>query len=135
MRKAPINRRIRVVKLSRKATEALRSHLQRQLEEASQDDYQDQGLVFATKTGTPLDRHNLLRQFKRLLKRAELPNIPFHNLRHTCATILFQKDTHPKLVQSLLGHASVKITMDTYSHHIPGYDGGLGDRMDDALGD
>ncbi len=89
--------------------------------------------MFATQTGTPLDRHNLLRQFKRLLKRAGLPDIPFHNLRHTCATILFGRNAHPKLVQALLGHASVKITLDTYSHFIPGVDDGLGDEMDDAL--
>jgi integrase len=90
-------------------------------------------VLYSPKTGTPLDRHNLLRQFKRLLKRAELPDIPFHNLRHTCATILFQRGTHPKFVQSLLEHASIKITLDTYSHYIPGIDDGLGDAMDDAL--
>jgi integrase len=81
-----------------------------------------------------MDRHNLYRQFKRLLKCAELPDVPFHALRHTCATILFQRGAHPKLVQQLLGHASIKITLDTYSHHIEGYDGGLGETMDQALG-
>lgn len=86
-----------------------------------------------TGVGTPLDRHNLLRQFKRRLKATGLPDIPFHNLRHTCATILFSRNTHSKLVQSLLGHASVKITLDTYSHHVRGIDDGLGDAMDDEL--
>ena len=81
-----------------------------------------------------MDRHNLLRQFKRLLRCADLPDMPFHNLRHTCATILFQRGTHPKLVQQFLGHASTKITLDTYSHYIEGYDGGLGNTMDIALG-
>ena len=61
-------------------------------------DYEDRGLIFATGTGGKMDRHNLHRQFKRLLKRAELPDVPFHALRHTCATILFQRGTHPKLV-------------------------------------
>jgi integrase len=68
------------------------------------------------------------------LKRARIREVSFHQLRHACATLLFQRGTHPKLVQQLLGHASIKITMDTYSHFIEGYDGGLGDAMDDALG-
>jgi integrase len=105
-------------------------HRKRQLEEQlGEREYEDDGLIFATGTGTGMDRHNLYRQFKRLLKRAELPDVTFHALRHTCATILFQRGAHPKLVQQLLGHASIKITLDTYSHHIEGYGGGL----DEAL--
>lgn len=67
--------------------------------------WQDHGLVFATEVGTPLNRHNLSqRSFKPLLKRAGLPTIRFHDLRHRCATILLSKGQHPKLVQELLGH-------------------------------
>jgi integrase len=131
--KSPGSRR--VIRLSQTALEAIRSHRKRQLEELLKaTDYQDSGLIFVTQSGRQIDRHNLWRQFKRLLKRADLPDIPFHNLRHTCATILFQRGTHPKLVQQLLVHASIKITLDTYSHYIEGYDGGLGNTMDDALG-
>jgi integrase len=68
-----------------------------------------------------------------LLKRAELPAIRLHDLRHTCATILLMAGKHPKYVQELLGHASINITLDTYSHVIEGMDGGLGDAMDEAL--
>lgn len=123
------------MKPSRKSAEALRVHLKRQLGEIDEAGprWQENGLVFATGLGAPLDRHNLLRQFKRRLKAAGLPEVPFHNLRHTCATILFSRNTHPKLVQSLLGHASVKITLDTYSHHVRGIDDRLGDAMDDEL--
>ena len=96
--------------------------------------YDDSGLIFATQGGGMMDRHNLWRQFKRLLKKAELPDIPFHNLRHTCATILFHRGKDPMFVQKLLGHASIKITCDTYTHHLEEHDGGLGDAMDDALG-
>ena len=125
----------RVVRLSQTAQNALRAYRKRQLEEKlGATNYDDRGLIFATSTGSRMDRHNLYRQFKRFLKRAELPDVPFHVLRHTCATILFQRKAHPKLVQQLLGHASIKITLDTYSHHIEGYDGGLGDTMDKALG-
>jgi integrase len=77
---------------------------------------------------------NLLeRYFKSLLKKAGLPAIRPHDLRHTCATILLMAGKHPKYVQELLGHASINIPLDTYSHVIEGMDGGLGDAMDDAL--
>jgi integrase len=55
-----------------------------------------------------------------LLKRARLPQIRFQDLRHTCATLLLSRNVHPKYVQELLGHASIAITLDTYSHAIPG---------------
>ena len=96
--------------------------------------WQDNDLVFPTLTGTTKSGTNLLgRHFKPLLKTAELPPIRVHDLRHTCATILLMADKHPKYVQELLGHASIKITLDTYSHVIEGMDGGLADAMDDAL--
>ena len=96
--------------------------------------WQDNDLVFPTLTGTTTSGTNLLgRHFKPLLKRAELPPIRFHDLRHTCATILLTAGKHPKFVQELLGHASISITLDTYSHVIEGMDGGLADAMDEAL--
>lgn len=60
------------------------------------------------------------RHFRPLLKRAKLPRIRLHDLRHTCATLLLIKGVHPKYVQELLGHANISITLDTYSHVIPG---------------
>src|SRR5829696_8989513 len=68
--------------------------------------------------------------FKPLLKRAELPAVRLHDLRHTCATILLMADKHPKYVQELLGHCNISITLDIYSHAIKGMDGGLGDATD-----
>jgi integrase len=59
------------------------------------------------------------RSFKPLLKRAKLPNIRFHDLRHTFATLMLQNGEHPKVVQEMLGHATIAITMDTYSHVLP----------------
>ena len=67
------------------------------------------------------------------MDRAELPPIRFHDLRHSCATIHPVEGKHPKYVQECLGHASISITLDTYSHVIEGMDGGLADAMDDAL--
>jgi integrase len=77
---------------------------------------------------------NLLRRsFAELLMRTGLPHIRFHDLRHTCATLLLAQGTHPKFVQELLGHANIAITLDIYSHVMPG----MGDRtaraMEDAL--
>jgi integrase len=132
----PKNGKGRSVKCSQKATEALRSHRALQNEERLRVGslWQDNGLVFPTTTGTTMSCTNLLgRHFKPLLKRAELPAIRLHDLRHTCATILLMAGKHPKYVQELLGHASISITLDTYSHVIEGMDGGLADAMDEAL--
>lgn len=72
---------------------------------------------------------------KPLLRCAGLPEkTRFHDLRHTCATLLLCKGVHPKLVQELLGHSNVGITLDTYSHVLPGMGDGIADAMDDALG-
>jgi integrase len=124
------------VKLSQRAAEALKSHRVRQNEERLNAGslWQDNGLVFPTTTGTTMSCTNLLgRHFKPLLRRAGLPDIRLHDLRHTCATILLVAGKHPKYVQELLGHASLSITLDTYSHVIEGMDGGLADAMDEAL--
>ena len=112
----------RSVRLTSAALEALRGHLERQMEEMERlgSLYQPGGLVFATESGTLVNPSNLRnRSFKPLLKRAELPDICFHDLRHTCATLLLSQGTHPKLVQELLGHATIAMTLDTYSHFLP----------------
>jgi integrase len=59
------------------------------------------------------------RSFKPLMKRAGLPEIKLHDLRHTCATLLLSRGVHPKFVQELLGHASIAMTLNRYSHWIP----------------
>jgi integrase len=112
----------RTVKLTRDAAEALREHLTRQLEEIDGlgDYYQPGGLVFATMKGTLLNPSNLRkRSFAPLLVRADLPHQTFHQLRHTAATILLLKNVNPKIVSEMLGHASIAITLDTYSHVFP----------------
>ena len=73
------------------------------------------------------------RSFAPLLKRAGLPYIRFHELRHTTATLLLSRGVHPKFVQELLGHASVAITLDTYSHAVPGMGDQTAAAMEDAL--
>ena len=132
----PKNGKGRSIKCSHKATEALSRHWSRQNQErhAAGPLWEDNDLVFPTLTGTTKSGTYLLgRHFKPLLKRAELPPIRVHDLRHTCATILLMAGKHPKYVQELLGQASISITLDTYSHVIEGKDGGLADAMDDTL--
>jgi integrase len=112
----------RTIRLTTAAVEALKEHLSRQLEEMERMGslYQPGGLVFATETGTIINPSNLRnRSFKPLLKRAGLRLIRFHDLRHTCATLLLSKNVNPKVVSEMLGHASVRITLDTYSHLMP----------------
>jgi integrase len=105
------------------------------LREARATDYEDSGLVFAGEGGGFINPSNLRQRFfSPLLQRAGLPQITFHDLRHTCASLLFQKNVHPKFVQDLLGHASVAITLDTYSHMLPGMGGETADAIGEALG-
>jgi integrase len=127
----------RNVRLTPRAVEALKRHRARQAEEKLKAGglYQDQGLVFAGVIGNLINPSNLRqRSFAPLLNRAGLSPITFHDLRHTCASLLFQKNVHPKFVQELLGHASVAITLDIYSHMLPGMGSEAADAMGEALG-
>jgi integrase len=126
----------RLIRLTSQATGALRRHLERQLWEIQMlgDGYADQGLVFTTATSAPVNPSNVRqRSFVRLLREAGLPHVRFHDLRHTCATLLLSKGTHPKFVQELLAHATVAITLDTYSHVVPGMGDQTARAMQDAL--
>ena len=70
--------------------------------------------------GGYLDANNLRhRAFPRLLEKANLPTIRFHDLRHSTATLLLSLGVHPKVVQELLGHSQISVTLDTYSHVMP----------------
>jgi integrase len=112
----------RTVKLTRDATEALQDHLARQLVEIDEvgEAWQENGLVFCTGKGTLINPTNLRkRSFAPLLQRAGLPSMTFHQLRHTAATILLLKNVNPKVVSEMLGHATIAITLDTYSHVLP----------------
>ncbi len=84
-------------------------------------EYADHSLVFCQPNGKPLHAHNLVqRDFRRVAKRAGLPRIRFHDLRHTHATLLLREGVHPKVVQERLGHSQISTTLDTYSHVLPG---------------
>ena len=127
----------RRVNLTPRTVAALKAHRKRQLEERVRYAglHEDRGLIFSTQTGAIVSPENLVkRSFKPLLKRAGLPEIRFHDLRHTCATTLLGRSVHPKLVQELLGHATVAMTLDTYSHYLPSMGDQAGGAMGEAFG-
>ena len=97
--------------------------------------WQENGLVFASEIGESLGRRDLTsRRFKPLLKRAKLSEkTRFHDLRHTCATLLLTKNVNPKIVSEMLGHATIAITLDTYSHVLPNMRDQAAQAMEDAL--
>ena len=73
------------------------------------------------------------RRFKPLLKQAGLPQIRFHDLRHTCATLLLSENVNPQIVSEMLGHATIAITLDTYSYVLPTIQESAAQAMEDAL--
>jgi len=103
------------------ALETLKRLRRRQMEERLKvgPRYKEQGLVLASAVGTPISPANVRRAFERILKAAGVERIRFHDLRHTHASLLLARGIHPKVVSERLGHASIAITLDTYSHVLP----------------
>ncbi len=111
----------RTIVLGQTAIAALRGHRRRQVEERlfAGSDWCDGDLVFATRTGGPLDPSWQTATFKAELAKAGLPAVRFHDMRHTAATLLLSRGVHPKVVSEMLGHATITLTLDTYSHLLP----------------
>jgi integrase len=133
----PKSGRGRHLRLSKRAAGALRGHRKRQLEERVRKAglWEDHGLIFPSEVGTPMSGRNLYRAFKIRVKRASLPQtLRFHDLRHTCATLLLRQGVNPKFVQELLGHADISLTLNTYSHVVPDMGDAAAGGMDAALG-
>lgn len=98
------------------------------------EDYQDRGLIFATATGAIMPAENLPhRLFRQLLAEAKLPRIRLYDLRHSHATLLMSAGEPPKVVQERLGHSSIQLTLDTYSHVIPGMQERATERLETLL--
>ena len=126
----------RTVMLPRAAVAALQTHRARQAEQrlAAGGKWQNHGLIFTSEVGTAINQSNLLsKSFYPLLKKAEVPRIRFHDLRHTAATLLLQQGVHPKIVQERLGHSRISMTLDTYSHVLPAMQQEAADKMDAIL--
>jgi integrase len=113
----------RTLELRGEAVDALRQHRERQFAERGfyKELWMDRGLVFPTTVGTPTARQNLARRsFKPLIRAAKVPNIRFHDMRHTFATLMLKNRSDLNTVSRMLGHSSVKITLDVYGHVVPG---------------
>jgi len=97
------------------------------------DKGQDIDLIFATHIGTPVEDTNLVKLFKSALRQAGLPEIRFHDLRHTAATLMLLQGVHPKVVQERLGHSTIGMTLDIYSHVLPSMQEDVADKMDEMF--
>jgi hypothetical protein len=119
---------VRAIAITPTLLSALREHRMRSAYKA------DGALIFSTAKGTPLDGVNLVRrEFKPALRKAKLPDIRFHDLRHGFASLLIAQGEHPKLISEQLGHSSVKITMDRYGHLMDQSYGDASARLDATL--
>ena len=127
----------RTIDLPLQAMAALRAHWDRQMDERrlAGTTWKEHGLVFTTQRGTPLDKGNVHNRFKALLARAGLPHMRFHDLRHCCASLLLAQNVHPKVVQEILGHSQIAMTLDLYSHVLPSVRKDAATLMSDLLED
>ncbi len=111
----------RVIALDAETVEVLKAQAARQLADQAKwgSAWSDSGYVFTKENGEPLHPQTVSRSFEQALMAAKLPRIRLHDLRHTHATLALAANVHPKVVSERLGHATVSITLDTYSHAIP----------------
>ena len=114
---------------------SLREHRVHQLEAKLKAGplWQEHDYVFCTLLGTRLGPNHVVEELKKLLKQAGLPDIRFHNLCHNAATLLLNLDVYPKVVQELLGHMRISMTMDIYSHVLSGIQEDAIHRLHDVL--
>lgn len=125
----------RTMYLPSTCVDALRRHRARQIEERllAGELWREQGLVFTTAIGTPIDPRSLSRVFMGLCMKAGLGKRRLHDLRHTCASLLLAQGVHPRVVMETLGHSGIALTMDTYSHVMPSLQKDAADQMEAAL--
>jgi integrase len=115
--------------------EALRAHRTRQIgwRRAAGSSWNEKDFVFTSSTGQPLDQRNVLRVFRRILRRANLPRIRFHDLRHSCASLLLAQHVDPRVIMETLGHSNISVTMNMYAHVMPALKRDAADAMDRSL--
>lgn len=125
----------RAVEFPSRVVAAMREHRKRQLEErVKARRWEERDLVFPNAYGGLLNRYRLGHHFRPMRERAGLDQAhQFRDLRHTFATLMFARGVHPKVVQEMMGHESIKITLDTYSHWIKGIQGGASEALGDVF--
>jgi len=127
----------RTIALPKSIAEKLIAHRARQLDEqaAVREKWQESDLVFTTPTGRPLDGTVVTHQFHRHLARTGLAQRRFHDLRHSCATLLLVQGVSPRVVMDVLGHSQIGLTMNTYAHVIPEMRKEAAERMEELIRD
>jgi integrase len=127
----------RTIPLPKSVLSELHAYRKKQLEERLKlgQAYENNDFVFATELGSPILTSNLTRRhFKPILKKAELSeNIRLYDLRHTCATLLLSAGKNPKVIAERLGHSTVVLTLDTYSHVLPSMQKDATDELEQML--
>ena len=114
----------RTLPLSPQLSDAIHAHLAAletyKANRIAMGDWEDHGLMFPSERGTPLEPTSLFRHFKRAVKAANLPvTLRFHDLRHSCASLLLAAGVHMRVIMEILGHSEIGTTMNTYAHLLP----------------
>jgi integrase len=125
----------RLVAIGAATIEKLREQLDRQQLERmfAGTKWVENDLIFANRIGKPMEPANLLKLFKELLVKANLPDIRIHDLRHTAATFMLLQEVHPSIVQERLGHSDISLTLNTYSHVLPSMQESAAEKMDELV--
>jgi len=133
--KEPKSGKARTVALSKSVTEDLRSHRARQAEEQLRLGLRPDGdsFVVAQIDGNPIQPRSLTHEWMRLIQKTALPRIRFHDLRHTHASQMLASGVHPKIASERLGHSTIGITLDLYSHVMPGMQADAAEQVDAAI--
>ena len=115
--------------------EALKAHAARQADEQSDwgEAWVDSGFVFTRENGQPLHPWKVSKAFHDHSRTAALPAIPLHGLRHSHATLALSSGVNPRIVSGRLGHPTVALTLDVYSHVLPQQDRGAAEAIADLL--
>src|SRR5262249_32610851 len=127
---------VRTLALPPVLLDALRRHKARQdKERADSEDWEETDYVFVSIRGTPLEPQNVVRHFKSALCKAELPKtVRFHDLRHSCATLLIAQGVHLSVIKDILGHTQISTTANVYGHVLPDIQRDATNKLDDLLG-
>ncbi len=125
----------RAIALGDQTIEVLRQHQEQQDRErqAAGDRWQENNLIFPSSVGTPMNHRNMLRDFKKILARADLEDIRFHDLRHTSASLMLNHGVPVIIVSRRLGHSRPSITLDLYGHLIPSLQADAAEKIENLV--
>jgi integrase len=124
-----------MVALSPSATMLLQDYKDKQISQKLMlgNSTKEEDLIFSDIEGNPLLPDTVTHAWIKLVRRIGLKGIRFHDLRHTHASLMLKQGVHPKIVQERLGHASIQLTLDTYSHVAPGLQEAAAKSFDDVV--